>query len=100
MNTVRRCASVSNDEIRGSIKLFNDELTLDNISRPQLVNMCKYNAIGLFGTYAYVRYMLRKRLQETLGCITTHGKAYIFIKVSIKIKNNTLKENGRMEVKL
>ncbi|KAJ0744547.1 hypothetical protein HanPI659440_Chr10g0388891 [Helianthus annuus] len=64
MNKVRRCASVSNDEIRGSTKLFNDELTLDNISRPRLVNMCKYNAIGQFGTNAYVRYMLRKRLQE------------------------------------
>ncbi|KAJ0852987.1 hypothetical protein HanRHA438_Chr14g0646001 [Helianthus annuus] len=45
-------------------KLFNDELTLDNISRPRLVNMCKYNVISPFGTDAYVRYMLRKRLQE------------------------------------
>uniref|UniRef100_A0A251SFL9 Putative peptidase M48 n=1 Tax=Helianthus annuus TaxID=4232 RepID=A0A251SFL9_HELAN len=31
---------------------------------PRLVNMCKYNVISPFGTDAYVRYMLRKRLQE------------------------------------
>lgn len=30
---VRRGARVSNDEILGFAKLFNDELTLDNISR-------------------------------------------------------------------
>ncbi|KAM0070146.1 putative dynamin stalk domain, Dynamin superfamily [Helianthus debilis subsp. tardiflorus] len=33
MNKVRRCASVSIDEILGSTKLFNDQLTFDNISR-------------------------------------------------------------------
>ncbi|PPD95797.1 hypothetical protein GOBAR_DD07186 [Gossypium barbadense] len=60
---VRRGAGVSNDEILGFAKLFNDELTLDNISRPRLVNMCKYMGISPFGTDAYLRYMLRKRLQ-------------------------------------
>ncbi|KAD5803571.1 hypothetical protein E3N88_14931 [Mikania micrantha] len=56
-------ASVSNEEILGFAKLFNDELTLDNISRPRLVNMCKYMGIQPYGTDAYLRYMLRKRLQ-------------------------------------
>ncbi|KAI7726342.1 hypothetical protein M8C21_007998 [Ambrosia artemisiifolia] len=64
MNKVRRGTRVSNDEILGFAKLFNDELTLDNISRPRLVNMCKYMGISPFGTDAYLRYMLRKRLQE------------------------------------
>ncbi|KAB2008892.1 hypothetical protein ES319_D10G130800v1 [Gossypium barbadense] len=63
LNRVRRGAGVSNDEILGFAKLFNDELTLDNISRPRLVNMCKYMGISPFGTDAYLRYMLRKRLQ-------------------------------------
>lgn len=80
---------MSNDEILGFAKLFNDELTLDNISRlvyhlskmmsamqllfnnnpyficcrPRLVNMCKYMGISPYGTDAYLRYMLRKRLQ-------------------------------------
>ncbi|XP_057477883.1 uncharacterized protein LOC130765467 [Actinidia eriantha] len=63
LNKVRRGAGVSNDEILGFAKLFNDELTLDNISRPRLVNMCKYMGISPYGTDAYLRYMLRKRLQ-------------------------------------
>ncbi|KAL2330138.1 hypothetical protein Fmac_017719 [Flemingia macrophylla] len=64
MNKVRTGAGVSNDEILGFAKLFNDELTLDNISRPRLVNMCKYMGISPYGTDTYLRYMLRKRLQE------------------------------------
>ncbi|KAI9196421.1 hypothetical protein LWI28_023789 [Acer negundo] len=63
LNKVRRGAGVSNEEILGFAKLFNDELTLDNISRPRLVNMCKYMGISPFGTDAYLRFMLRKRLQ-------------------------------------
>ncbi|KAL9270602.1 Mitochondrial proton/calcium exchanger protein-like protein [Drosera capensis] len=64
INKVRRGAPVSNEEILGFAKLFNDELTLDNISRPRLVNMCKYMGITPYGTDAYLRFMLRKRLRE------------------------------------
>ncbi|KAG8641546.1 hypothetical protein MANES_12G000200v8 [Manihot esculenta] len=64
MNNVRTGARVSNEEILGFAKLFNDELTLDNVSRPRLVNMCKYMGISPYGTDAYLRYMLRRRLQE------------------------------------
>lgn len=64
MNKVRRGTRVSNEEILGFAKLFNDELTLDNISRPRLVNMCKYMGISPYGTDAYLRYMLRKSLQK------------------------------------
>lgn len=64
MTKVRKGARVNNEEILGFAKLFNDELTLDNISRPRLVNMCKYMGISPFGTDAYLRFMLRKRLQE------------------------------------
>ncbi|KAL1327946.1 hypothetical protein HN51_037926 [Arachis hypogaea] len=64
LNLIRRGSRVSNEEILGFAKLFNDELTLDNISRPRLVNMCKYMGISPFGTDAYLRYMLRKRLQR------------------------------------
>ncbi|KAF5733947.1 LETM1 and EF-hand domain-containing protein 1 [Tripterygium wilfordii] len=62
-NRFRRGGGVSNEEILGFAKLFNDELTLDNINRPRLVNMCKYMGISPFGTDAYLRFMLRKRLQ-------------------------------------
>ncbi|XP_065874120.1 uncharacterized protein [Euphorbia lathyris] len=64
MNKVRTGAGVLNEEILGFAKLFNDELTLDNISRPRLVNMCKYMGISPYGTDAYLRFMLRRRLQE------------------------------------
>ncbi|KAF3455190.1 hypothetical protein FNV43_RR05638 [Rhamnella rubrinervis] len=64
MNKVRKGVRVSNDDILGFAKLFNDELTLDNVSRPRLVNMCKYMGIIPFGTDAYLRFQLRKRLQE------------------------------------
>lgn len=64
INNVRRGTRVSNDEILGFAKLFNDELTLDNISRPRLVNMCKYMGMLPYGTDAYLRFMLRKRLQQ------------------------------------
>eukprot|EP00249_Psilotum_nudum_P023945 c29036_g1_i1 orf=318-2618(+) len=63
MNKVRTGASVSNEEILGFAKLFNDELTLDNISRPRLVSMCKYMGIKSYGTDAYLRYMLRSKLR-------------------------------------
>ncbi|KAK6914449.1 LETM1-like, ribosome-binding domain, partial [Dillenia turbinata] len=63
MNKVRKGARVSNEEILGFAKLFNDELTLDNISRSRLLNMCKYMGISPYGTDAYLRFMLRKRLQ-------------------------------------
>lgn len=64
LNRVRTGARVSNDEILGFAKLFNDELTLDNISRPRLVNMCKYMGVSPIGTDTYLRYMLRKTLRR------------------------------------
>ncbi|GLU17905.1 hypothetical protein SLE2022_342520 [Rubroshorea leprosula] len=64
LNKVRRGAGVSNDEILGFAKLFNDELTLDNINRPRLVNMCKYMGIRPIGTDAYLRYQLRQKLRR------------------------------------
>ncbi|RCV17465.1 hypothetical protein SETIT_3G222000v2 [Setaria italica] len=64
LNKVRRGERVSNDEILNFAKLFNDELTLDNMSRPRLVNMCKYMGIQPFGTDNYLRFMLRKKLQD------------------------------------
>ncbi|CAA3015294.1 LETM1 and EF-hand domain-containing 1, mitochondrial [Olea europaea subsp. europaea] len=67
LDRVRTGAGVSNDEILGFAKLFNDALTLDNISRPRLVNMCKYMGISSIGTDAYLRYMLRKRLQRIMN---------------------------------
>ncbi|KAJ0246625.1 Leucine zipper-EF-hand-containing transmembrane protein 1 [Hirschfeldia incana] len=64
LDKVRKGRLVQNDEILGFAKLFNDELTLDNISRPRLVSMCRIMGISPYGTNAYLRYMLRKRLRS------------------------------------
>ncbi|KAL3690690.1 hypothetical protein R1sor_004341 [Riccia sorocarpa] len=62
MTKVRTGGDVTNDEILHFAKLFNDELTLDNISRRRLVSMCKYMGIQPYGTDAYLRYSLRTKL--------------------------------------
>ncbi|KAL2623798.1 hypothetical protein R1flu_008043 [Riccia fluitans] len=62
MSKVRTGGDVTNDEILHFAKLFNDELTLDNISRPRLISMCKYMGIQPYGTDAYLRYSLRTKL--------------------------------------
>eukprot|EP00271_Cylindrocystis_brebissonii_P009140 TRINITY_DN23818_c0_g1_i1.p1 TRINITY_DN23818_c0_g1~~TRINITY_DN23818_c0_g1_i1.p1 ORF type:complete len:846 (+),score=171.33 TRINITY_DN23818_c0_g1_i1:88-2625(+) len=62
MKKVRTGGRVTNTEILSFAKLFNDELTLESISRPRLVSMCKYMGLQVFGTDAYLRYNLRTKL--------------------------------------
>ncbi|KAH9926099.1 LETM1-domain-containing protein [Fomitopsis serialis] len=45
-------------------RLFDDDLTLDNLSRPQLVSMCRYMGINAFGTDNFLRGNIRQRLTE------------------------------------
>ncbi|KAI8999006.1 LETM1-domain-containing protein [Trametes punicea] len=45
-------------------RLFDDDLTLDNLSRPQLVSMCKYMGINAFGTDNFLRGNIRARLLQ------------------------------------
>lgn len=45
-------------------RLFNDELTLDNLERVQLVSMCHFVGISPFGTDAFLRSRLRKHLGQ------------------------------------
>ncbi|KAF3452284.1 hypothetical protein FNV43_RR02717 [Rhamnella rubrinervis] len=61
---IRKTAEDLDEFMNKASKLFNDELTLDNVSRPRLVNMCKYMGIIPFGTDAYLCFQLWKRLQE------------------------------------
>ena len=44
-------------------KYFQDDLTLDNMPRMQLINMCKYMAIPPYGTDAFLRFQLRHRIR-------------------------------------
>ncbi|PYH90885.1 LETM1-domain-containing protein [Aspergillus ellipticus CBS 707.79] len=45
-------------------KIFKDDLTLDNLSRPQLVGICKYMNLNSFGTDAMLRYNIRHRMRQ------------------------------------
>ncbi|GAA5809748.1 hypothetical protein MFLAVUS_003161 [Mucor flavus] len=43
---------------------FEDELTLDNLSRPQLVSMCRYMNMNAFGTDNFLRFQLRNQMRH------------------------------------
>lgn len=45
-------------------KLFDDDLTLDNLSRPQLVSMSRYMGLNAFGTDNFLRGTIRSRLMS------------------------------------
>ena len=45
-------------------KIFKDDLTLDNLSRPQLVGMCRYMMLNTFGTDMMLRYQIRHRMRQ------------------------------------
>ncbi|KAL8666672.1 MAG: hypothetical protein Q9202_001210 [Teloschistes flavicans] len=45
-------------------KIFKDDLTLDNLSRPQLVGMARYMNLNAFGTDILLRYQIRRRMRQ------------------------------------
>ncbi|KAI5124525.1 hypothetical protein M0805_003049 [Coniferiporia weirii] len=54
----------STTDVVNVAKLFDDDLTLDNLSRPQLVSMCRYMGLNAFGTDNYLRGVIRARLSQ------------------------------------
>lgn len=54
----------THDDVIKVCKIFKDDLTLDNLSRPQLVGMCKYMNLNTFGTDAMLRYQIRHRMRQ------------------------------------
>ncbi len=52
------------DEVITVCKIFKDDLTLDNLSRPQLVGMCRYMNLNTFGTDMMLRYQIRHRMRQ------------------------------------
>ncbi|XP_050981606.1 mitochondrial proton/calcium exchanger protein isoform X3 [Labeo rohita] len=53
----------SNEEIIRFSKLFEDELTLDNLTRPQLVALCKLLELQSIGTNNFMRFQLIMKLR-------------------------------------
>ncbi|KAJ7324500.1 hypothetical protein JRQ81_017520 [Phrynocephalus forsythii] len=54
----------SNEEIMHFSKLFEDELTLDNLTRPQLVALCKLLELQSIGTNNFLRFQLTMKLRS------------------------------------
>ncbi|KIK59741.1 hypothetical protein GYMLUDRAFT_59875 [Collybiopsis luxurians FD-317 M1] len=56
--------SPSSVDVINVARLFDDDLTLDNLSRPQLVSMCRYMDLNAFGTDNFLRGAVRSRLLQ------------------------------------
>nr|XP_033328856.1 mitochondrial proton/calcium exchanger protein [Megalopta genalis] len=54
----------SNEDIMQFSKLFEDEITLDSLSRPQLVALCRVLDVQTLGTTNFLRFLLRMRLRS------------------------------------
>ncbi|CAM9377456.1 unnamed protein product [Ectocarpus fasciculatus] len=58
-----KMGEITNQDIPKFAKMFKDELTMDNISRSGLVNMCRYMGVPPFGNDNFLRYCLRSKLR-------------------------------------
>ncbi|KAF7998300.1 hypothetical protein HCN44_009698 [Aphidius gifuensis] len=54
----------SNQEIMKFSKLFEDEITLDSLSRAQLIALCRVLDVQTLGTTNFLRFLLRMRLRN------------------------------------
>ena len=55
---------ISTVDINRFARLFKDELTLDNMSRPQLAGMCVYMGLRPYGSDNFLRFQLRAKLRN------------------------------------
>jgi LETM1 and EF-hand domain-containing protein 1 len=56
--------SPTHEDIVKVCRIFKDDLTLDNLSRPQLIAMCRYMNLSSFGTDTLLRYNIRHRMRQ------------------------------------
>ncbi|KZV93339.1 LETM1-domain-containing protein [Exidia glandulosa HHB12029] len=54
----------SRSDIINVAKLFDNDLSLTNLSRPQLVSMCRYMGLNTFGTDNFLRGLITNRLDQ------------------------------------
>ncbi|KAJ2454064.1 LETM1 domain-containing protein ylh47 [Coemansia sp. RSA 2336] len=55
--------AVSTDDLLRVAHIFEDDLTLDNLTRPQLVSICRFMGVNAFGTDRYLRYQITNRMR-------------------------------------
>ncbi|KAJ2494314.1 LETM1 domain-containing protein ylh47 [Coemansia sp. RSA 1836] len=64
LNKIRSSGKrVSTNDLVRVAHIFEDELTLDNLSRPQLVSICRFMGVNAFGTDNYLRYQVTNRMR-------------------------------------
>jgi len=64
LDLARKGEMVPPDAIIQYANYFQDDLTLDNMPRMQLINMCKYMAIPPYGSDSFLRFQLRHRIRN------------------------------------
>lgn len=64
MEKARNGEIIPNDVIVRYAQNFKDDLTLDNMPRMQLINMCRYMGIPPYGSDAFLRFQLRHRMRS------------------------------------
>lgn len=63
LEKARNGEMVPQDVIVKYATYFQDDLTLDNMPRMQLINMCKYMGIQPYGSDAFLRFQLRHKIR-------------------------------------
>ena len=63
LEKARKGEMIPPDVIIRYANFFKDDLTLDNMPRMQLINMCKYMSIPPYGSDAFLRFQLRHRIR-------------------------------------
>lgn len=63
LENARNGEPVPPDVIIRYANYFHDDLTLDNMPRMQLVNLCKYMSIAPYGSDAFLRFQLRHKIR-------------------------------------
>jgi hypothetical protein len=64
LDRARKGEMIPPDVIIQYANYFQDDLTLDNMPRMQLINMCKYMSIPPYGSDSFLRFQLRHRIRQ------------------------------------
>jgi len=64
LGLVRKGHRISNDQILKVAKVFNDEITLENMHRPQLVSLCQYMGLRPYGSNPHLRWVLQNKMMK------------------------------------
>jgi LETM1 and EF-hand domain-containing protein 1 len=76
----------TNEEIMKFSKLFEDEITLDSLSRPQLTALCRVLEIQPIGTNNFLRFHLRMKLRSLAADDKVHVLVYFILHCAAMVK--------------